>query len=158
MRTLTQLAPRFRVLLAVVAVGTLGCGDRSGSYTPDLNLAEAAVRGALDAWKAGLPPGELPDSKPVVHVTDGGRKAGQTLEGYELLGETRSESGRAFAVRLRLANPKEDVRTQYVVVGIDPVWVFRNEDYELLMHWDHHMPPEEETNKDGEAAPSTERR
>ena len=34
-------------------------------------------------------------------------------------------------------------------VGIDPILVFRQEDYELLMHWEHPMDPE----PGGEAAP-----
>jgi hypothetical protein len=28
-----------------------------------------------------------------------------------------------------------------VVIGIDPLWVFRHEDYDLLLHWEHPMEP-----------------
>jgi len=117
-----------------------GCGDRTPNYTPSASVAEAAVRRALDAWQAGEAAGELPHTQPVIHVVDVGRKPGQTLAGYRLLGETRGPSGRTFAVTLNLVNPLEDLKTQYIVVGIDPLWVFRQEDYELLSHWDHHMP------------------
>jgi hypothetical protein len=130
------------VVMAVVAValGVAGCGGKARSFTPSEAVAENAVRRTLEAWKAGLPTGPLPDSKPVIHVTDEGRKPGQVLEDYTILGETRGTAGRSFAVTLNLAHPREEVKTKYLVVGIDPLWVFRQEDYELLMHWDHHMP------------------
>ena len=148
-----RTAPLARVLVAIIAAGAIGCGDKAGSYTPNPAVSEAAVRRALDAWKSGRPAGEVPDSKPAIHVTDAGRKPGQTLESYEVLGETGSESGRTFAVRLHLANPDEEVKAQYVVVGIDPLWVSRKEDFDLLMHWDHHMPPAEPPETDDEPLP-----
>jgi hypothetical protein len=143
-----------RIAVIVVVAATLigaGCSNNARDYTPSPSVAEDAIRQALEMWKAGLPAGPVPDSKPVVHVTDAGRKPGQTLESYDLLGETRGTGGRSYAVALHLANPEEEIKTKYLVVGIDPLWVFRQEDYELLMHWDHHMPepkdgalPEEE--------------
>lgn len=126
--------------VAVLALTTPGCGDKTRSYTPSVPVAEAAVRQALDAWKAGESAGTVAGTTPLVQVVDAGRTAGQTLRSYRLLGETRGPSGRTFAVELELANPEERVKTQYIVVGIDPLWVFRQEDYELLAHWDHHMP------------------
>lgn len=131
------------VLQLLVAAAICGCVDHASKYTPSAAAAEAALRCALDAWKAGQPVGPVPDTKPVIHVTDGGRKTGQTLERYEVLGETRGTAGRTFVVQLHLANPEERLKARYVLVGIDPLWVFRQEDYELLMHWDHHMPAEE---------------
>ena len=47
-------------------------------------------------------------------------------------------------VRLVLAGPAEERRERYVVVGLDPVWVFAYPDYEMLMHWDHPMPAKKE--------------
>lgn len=128
-------------LIALAALS--GCGRQAPDYTPytpSIALAEDAVRRGLDAWKAGQAPGELPGTRPVIHVTDGGRKAGQTLESYRILGETRGSAGRTVAVILQLNNPSEEIRARYIVVGIDPLWMFRQEDYDLLMHWDHHMP------------------
>jgi hypothetical protein len=130
-------------LVATCMFSASGCGDRTPDYTPSATTAETAVRRALDAWKAGEPAGEIPETQPVVQVVDVGRKPGQTLADYRLLGETRGPSGRTYAVTLNLENPRETIKTQYVVVGIDPLWVFRQEDYELLSHWDHHMPATE---------------
>ena len=68
------------------------------------------------------------------------RKPGQRLDQFKILGETPGQSGRTIAVKLELANPTENVKTEYIVVGIDPLWVFRREDFEMFIHWEHDMP------------------
>jgi hypothetical protein len=128
-------------LLAAVFLALAGCGKKAADYTPSPVTAEDALRRALDAWKQGLPAGTVPDTQPPVQVVDAGRKPQQTLGDYAILGEAQGvASGRKFVVELDLANPPERVKTQYIVVGIDPLWVFRQEDYELLSHWEHLMP------------------
>jgi hypothetical protein len=129
-----------RTILSLVLCVTFGCADKTKNYTPSVSAAENALKQGLDAWQAGKPPGEIPGTRPAIQVVDVGRKPEQTLTGYRILGETRGPSGRTFAVSLKLANPDEELKTQYIVVGIDPLWVFRQDDYELLSHWDHHMP------------------
>jgi hypothetical protein len=117
-----------------------GCRRRVADFTPAPAAAESALRRTFEAWKAGHAGGEIPGTKPLIHVTDAQRKPKQTLQRFTILGETRTRPGRTYAVELVLENPAETVRTEYVVVGIDPLWIFRREDYDLLMHWDHHMP------------------
>lgn len=95
---------------------------------------------ALDAWKAGQPSGPVANTSPLVHVTDTNRKPEQQLVDYKILGEKPSSHGRTFMVELKLASPTQQLKAEYIIVGIDPLWIFRREDYELLMHWDHHMP------------------
>jgi hypothetical protein len=80
----------------------------------------------------------VPDTTPAVHVTDTFRKPGETLVDYRILGEVPSERKRCYAVELRYA-PERAERTRFLVVGIDPLWVFRQEDAELLAHWEHNM-------------------
>jgi hypothetical protein len=46
---------------------------------------------------------------------------------------------RPFAVRLILGEPREIVATRYLVLGLDPLWVFRQEDFERMLHWEHKM-------------------
>jgi hypothetical protein len=141
--------------LALVVIA--GCGRRTPDYTPSLQTATDALRRGLQAWKDGLAAGEVRGSaNPLIHVTDTGRKPGQTLTDYRILGETPGSAGRTFAVTLQLANPVEEIRTRYIVVGIDPLWVFRQEDYELLMHWDHHMPPVDASSDPGAPADALE--
>ena len=117
-----------------------GCGRKNEDYIPSPDVAEGALLKVLDAWQAGHPAGEIPNTSPVVFATDTNRKAGQSLRNYNVLGEANGTSGRTYVVVLDLDNPMEQIKTTYIVVGIDPLWVFRQEDYELLMHWDHYMP------------------
>ena len=64
------------------------------------------------------------------------RRTGQRLLVYSLLGETESESGRRFLVRLSLAEPDESLLASYYVFGEDPTWVYRSEDFDMIMHWE----------------------
>jgi hypothetical protein len=138
--------------LAALMLAGIGCSDKTPDYTPSAQDAEQALRQSLNAWKAGESAGEVVGTSPLIFVTDASRKPGQVLADYRILGETRCPSGRTFVVVLDLQNPDEELRTQYIVVGIDPLWVFRQEDYELLNHWDHLMPPDE--NKDNPKPPT----
>jgi hypothetical protein len=70
------------------------------------------------------------------------RRPGQTLENFTILGEVSGDGGRWFEVELHLDEPPQKVQVRYVVVGIDPLWIFRQVDYEMLSHWDHPMPDE----------------
>ena len=109
-------------------------------FKPGTELAKTALIRALKDWQAGKPAGEIAGSKPLIHVTDTNRKPKQALDRFIILGETPGRSGRTYAVELSLKHPDEHLKTEYIVVGIDPLWVFRREDFELLMHWDHRMP------------------
>lgn len=117
-----------------------GCRNSVEKFVPAPNVARQALVDALDAWKSGQPSGLVSNTAPQVHVTDNLRKAAQRLVAYTILGESASHHGRAFMVELNMESPNEKLKAQYIIVGIDPLWVFRREDYELLMHWDHHMP------------------
>ena len=77
--------------------------------------------------------------RPVIFVSDCARKLGQKLDRFEILGEAPGDSPRCFAVRLVLANPREELTTRYIILGIDPIQVYRHEDFEMLLHWDHAM-------------------
>lgn len=142
----------------LLLLGTIsGCAESAPIkvYVPPESAARAALRLSLEAWKAARPAGELPDAKPAVYVTDS-RQGGRPLEDFEILGETPGSAGRTYAVSLRLGTPAEELRTRYLVVGIDPLWVFQYDDYEMMMHWDHPMPPPGTTpaNKADAAKPS----
>jgi hypothetical protein len=55
---------------------------------------------------------------------------------YTILGEAPGDAPRCFAVRLHLEEPQEEQRVRFVLIGLDPLWVFRHEDYEMLAHWE----------------------
>ncbi|MFO0943307.1 MAG: hypothetical protein U0930_21440 [Pirellulales bacterium] len=127
-------------ILAIALVALTGCARKAQDYVPSQSVAEDAIRATLQAWKETDTIGELPNTKPSIYVTDNKRKRDQKLSDFTILGEVSGTAGRTYMVELALINPKEKIKAQYIVVGIDPLWVFRQEDYELLMHWDHHMP------------------
>jgi hypothetical protein len=126
------------VLLAAVLAG---CGADKGfeRYVPAPEDARRALETALTAWQDGKPAGPITDTTPGVAVADTTRRPGQTLRSFRVLGEVSGNGPRCFAVRLELDNPAETQTARYVVVGIDPLWVFRQEDYDRLAHWEHPM-------------------
>lgn len=128
---------------AVLAVAGLGCGRQPAPlerYVPSSELARSAVEAVLDDWKAGLAPGQIDRLSVGVIVVDNQRRSGQRLDDFEILGEVPGEAGRSLAVRLKLSRPEAEEKVRYVVIGIDPLWVYRHEDLEMLSHWEHPMP------------------
>ncbi|MFM9963630.1 MAG: hypothetical protein ACKV2Q_20675 [Planctomycetaceae bacterium] len=127
-----------------------GCEPSAGTgqerYIPASEKALAAITVALEMWQRGDPAGEVPGTKPLVIVVDSFRRVGQTLEQFEVLGEVPGLTQRTYLVKLKFANPAAEEKARYAVFGIDPLWIYRHEDLELLMHWEHKMP-----------APSTEK-
>jgi len=133
---------RISVLLFVSTMLITGCGSKSVSdYVPDPSAAHEALIKVLEAWKRGEPVGPI-DGKPAVQVGDSQRQPGQVLESYEILGETGADGGRRFAVQVKFANPPAEEKVDYIVLGIDPLWVMRREDYNVIGHWEHKMTDE----------------
>ncbi|ODT97204.1 MAG: hypothetical protein ABS79_07610 [Planctomycetes bacterium SCN 63-9] len=124
---------------------SFGCrGESEPLRPPPTELARSSLASALDAWKAGRPAGgKLIGSNPGVGVVDT-LQAERPLVDYEIVGALFAlPEARPFAVRLTLDSPREILSARYVVLGRDPIWVFRQEDYELILHWEHKMSPEE---------------
>ena len=126
-----------RAMLTALAFAVgLGCstGGKVGDFTPNEGNARKALASALDHWKGGGQPGAVPNTTPPVEVTDTKWKSGQSLKSYEILGEepAAAEPGpRMFKVRLTLAKGSP-IETKYAVVGIDPLLVFRDEDFQKM--------------------------
>lgn len=131
-----------RLALATLALALGGCRSRPEGferYVPAPGPARAAVAAVLDAWREGQPLGEGVGPRGDVHVVDNQRRAGQKLARYEILGEVSADHARAFAVRLILTGPDEEKVVRLLAVGLDPLWVFRQEDFEMIAHWMHPM-------------------
>jgi hypothetical protein len=108
---------------------------------PDARAARRAVESALAEWRAA-PPLDLttPTARPVMFV-DQQRRPGRRLRGFAVLGESEAEGCRRFRVRLALADPDESILVDYYVFGEDPIWVYRTEDFDMIMHMDKSMMP-----------------
>lgn len=127
------------LILAPLAGGLLvfaGCskGGKVEDFTPPSDKAQQALVAALTHLQSGNAPGTVPGTTPRVEFVDTKSTPGQ-IKGFEILGEDSPTAGssapRFFKVRLTLAkgSPQE---VRYVVVGIDPLWVYREEDYRSL--------------------------
>ncbi len=131
----------------IILSGMTGCGSAPGAgqerYVPTTSTARAAVELAMQAWQRGEPLGEVKETHPLVFVADAHRRKGQMLERYEILGEVPGDTPRCFLIKLKLANPEAEEKIRYAVIGIDPLWVFRHEDLEMLTRWEHPMPASE---------------
>ncbi len=144
------------VCALLFAGASIGCqsSNRAEKYIPAEDLAESAVRAALVDWREGKPAGQIERMKPSVQVVDTHRPAGQELVEFEILGPVAGPAPRCFAAKVVLRNPDAEERVRFVVVGIDPLWVFRQEDYEMFTRWDMVMPEPEPANPDGGSAAS----
>jgi hypothetical protein len=130
------------MLGAALAVAS-GCTQRAERYTPEPALARKSLTAALEAWRAGHPADALA-GQPSIQLVDTSRKPGQRLQSFDILSEQATGAqGRSFVVRLSLDDPAAEARVRYVVVGIDPIWIFHKDDYDRLAHWEHPMEPNE---------------
>ncbi len=130
-------------LVASIALFS-GCVRRDDSsarvrLVPGSTEARRALETSLTAWRDQQSP------KPEL-VTIGGlnfvdmtRTAGQKLDRYQILTELETPHARYFTAKLELTNPVESKVARYLVFGAAPVWVYREEDFNLIMHWDHKM-------------------
>ena len=126
----------WRRLAAVLTLALVaGCprGGKIDDFTPPAANARKALEAALGHWQGGGQPGAVPGTSPGVEVTDAKWKAGQKLKSYEITAEEPLDGvgPRFFKVRLTpAAGPA--VETRYAVLGIDPLLVYRDEDYQKL--------------------------
>ncbi len=144
--------------LSLTIAGGFGCGKSDDSAlplpVPDLEPSRAALGVALDAWKAGRRIAGPPiGANPAVGVVDT-LQADRPLRDYKILGALGTlPEARPFAVELHLDDPPEQITTRYMVLSKDPLWVFRQEDYELIIHWEHKMSPEDQESSPEPDAP-----
>ena len=115
---------------ALLMLGGLGCQDRSYSkYVPAEEKARQALEAALGAWKSGKKFGPVEGASPAVQVVESRWQSGQKLRSFEVLGEEPGDGPKVFSVRLTLQGQAKQQVVRYVVLGKDPLWVYREDDY-----------------------------
>lgn len=131
----------FCILLCVYSAALVGCQRQPDPqrFVPKEEVARTALEAVLNSWVEGQPVGLIPNTSPQVHITDSHRKQGQKLKSYRILGEVPGNAPRCFAVKLTFSNPAAEERVRFAILGIDPLWVFRHEDLDMLSHWEHPM-------------------
>jgi hypothetical protein len=110
-----------------------GCGGRgTNKLVPASATARSALETALDTWQKGGKQGRVAEGPPVVQALDVKWAAGQKLAKYEILEELPSDGPPWFSVKLTMQSPPGEQVVKYVVIGKDPLWVYREEDYKKL--------------------------
>lgn len=103
------------------------------AFTPPDELAHDALTVALNAWESGTVRGAVKNGQ-MVELADSVQRSGRKLMKYEIVGSALpqpDDPNQHFSVKITLeGGMPEDVI--YVVVGKDPIWVFRDGDYRQL--------------------------
>ncbi len=130
------------IALVLLCAGCTPGGQRNEDFIPAQDTAQVALEAYLRAWAAGVSGQPVPGTRPAVFAADELRATGRTLSEFTVLGPVPADAPRCLAVRLTLGKPRQVVRERYIVVGIDPIWIIRYDDYQMVTHWDHAMPPD----------------
>jgi hypothetical protein len=146
---------------AALVASTPGCGWRGGEtatpgFVPSWAEARHALELSLSTWRDATSPLPVSFDIPAVQFVDQLRKPNQRLLSFQILRQTEIENARQFTVKLNLEGDETPQLVKYNVLGRQPVWVFRLENYEMTAHWEHFMDlpvnvPAEPTRADGQA-------
>ena len=120
-------------LALLVFIAGCGTGRNTSDYVPKGDQAKQALTLALDAWKNGQQPdpaGKLPSGQ-TVKAVDMDWSGGQKLGSYEIVREIAAEETGPRRIVVKLTySAGASAEATYFVVGIDPIQVFRDKDYE----------------------------
>jgi hypothetical protein len=137
---------------AILLLSMPGCSNGT-TAVPTGEVARKALEAALNQWRDGGKPGDLPGTDPKVEVHDTPWAKGDRLASYEILGEESGTAEKRFSVRLSLSKPEKVQEVKYHVLGVGPVMIFRDEDYERNINMVDGPP----TEKAGSRAPGSRR-
>jgi hypothetical protein len=128
-------------LFATIAGCERGAEPPPPAFVPSWQEARQALNSSLSAWRDANVAQPASSDTPGVQTVDKQRKADKRLLSFQILGQLDIETTRQFTVRLNLEGEESPQLSKYNVLGRDPVWVFRLDDYEVLSHWQHEMDP-----------------
>jgi hypothetical protein len=119
----------FASIIGAVMFSAAGCGsDTTKNYIPTTTVARDALSAALTTWQSGTAHGTIETHKPAINVFDLRWQSGQKLETFEIVEELAGRDHPTFTVKIKLDKVPEEIDT-FLVVGIDPLLVFRDTDY-----------------------------
>ena len=133
------MRPLALCLLLIVPPALGGCGPGSAPL-PSTEAAREALRASLDAWKAGRPASTLAARQPGVDFVDFEWKAGQKLADYALGEESPGQGTQTFAATLTLPGTSTPKKVEYMVLGLDPIRIYRDEDFRRALNMDNAPP------------------
>ena len=123
----------FLLALGLVLTAASGCSRLRNELDslPDSDKARVALDRALTAWKDGQKFGTVQAGSQKIEVLERVWQSGKKLSAFEILRAEEKPGPRWFAVKLTLKDsPPQQVN--YAVLGLDPLWVCREEDYDQM--------------------------
>ena len=120
------------VLLGAAAILPAGCGGTSAErYVPDAADARRGLEAALTSWKNGERLKTITSLETPVNVVDSRWRAGKKLQSFEIVSEAPGNPHPVFTVKMRLAGQDKEEETKYIITGLNPILVFREQDYDV---------------------------
>ncbi len=119
------------LFFALTPIVLAACTSRKAEdFIPKEDQSRQALTTALTAWKNGEKWEKIPAGESTIEVLDNKWRAGQQLADFQILeADPAGEGPQWFTVKLVMKKPPGQLKVRYVVVGIDPLWVYREEDY-----------------------------
>ena len=127
---------RLSILIALAGLTGPGCGGGSAPL-PSHDAARKALTGSLEAWKAGKPASTLAAEKPSIEAVDFEWKAGKILTDFTLGDESPGQGTQTLGATLTLKGEKAPKAVQYMILGLDPVRIYRDEDFRRALNMDN---------------------
>ena len=128
------------LVAAWAAIVLPSCGVKprqpAQSLLPDPRVARDAVGRSLAEWRDSPQVDTTAATGRSVIFVDQQRQPGQKLREFAVVGEYVVDNRRRFVVKLALAEPDESVLAAYYVFGDRPIWVYRVEDFDMMMNMD----------------------
>jgi hypothetical protein len=126
-------------LFATIAGCERGGEPAMPAFVPSWEEARQSLESSLAAWRDAPSPDPSLFAIRGVQFADSTCKPDQRLSSFQILAQTDIENARQFTVRLNLEGEETPILVKYYVVGREPVWVVRLDDFEKSMHWEHDM-------------------
>jgi hypothetical protein len=120
--------------LAGVIVSGIACGR---SAVPPADVARSALETALTAWRDGKKPADVAQASPPIQAVDNEWTTGRKLVSFEIGDEKPSETDKQFVVKLKFDKATKDEEVTYVIIGTDPVAVYREADFLRMLNMDN---------------------
>jgi hypothetical protein len=125
-----------RALIPITLAALAGCRGGSASL-PSTDVSRQALQVSLDAWKAGKTTASLASGKPCIEPVDFEWKAGKILTDFTIGEHSPGEGTQTLSASLTLKGEPGPKEVKYMVLGVDPVRIFRDEDYNRAMNMDN---------------------
>lgn len=131
---------RIRIVVAVgLAAALTGCGGPT--IAPSSERAGQALETVLNAWKAGKPCGRIEGVEPALVVVDSAWQGGKKLDAFEVIGPVDGSTPPRIRVKLSHGAPSKPEEATYVLVGDDPLYIYRDADFDRMLNMDNNPTP-----------------